>query len=203
MRPARSLASPARGFTLLELMTVVAITGIFATLAVANLQTSVNRQRGLGAMQELGMQALKARQLARTTGQPVRFWVGVQGIRWERLPCTDNWGTTCPQSACKTSACGSGGCICQDVGPWVAVPPSITLAPSLSGLCWVGGSAQPTLRQGGQDCDVTGALTPPTRTELTMKQNGLLATVLTVDPLTGMSQVVDCQAVSHDTSACP
>jgi prepilin-type N-terminal cleavage/methylation domain-containing protein len=201
------------GLTLLEVMVVVAIVGIFAALSVVGFQGMVERQRVSGAQRELLMVAQDARQKARSTRQPVRLnvWTVVDAngveltrLRWEALPCTDAWGSTCPIPACETNACGSGGCNCTDVGEPVIVPRGLNID-SVDGLCWLGtqefdvNSRAVVARSGGRECNAANPI--PAAGNLVMRRNQGTAQnpqwrtdlVMEVDGLTGSVRSVDCE----------
>ncbi|AEI62644.1 Tfp pilus assembly protein FimT/FimU [Corallococcus macrosporus] len=133
-----------KGLTLLEVMVVVALVGLFATVSVASFQGMTERQRVSGAQRELVMMLQEARQKARATHQPVRLGLrvaeehGVQvtRLRWEALACEDTWGTVCPTAACQDNACGVSGCVCPEVGPELVIPPRLDVS-LLVGLCWM------------------------------------------------------------------
>jgi prepilin-type N-terminal cleavage/methylation domain-containing protein len=197
--------------TLLEVMVVVAILSIFATLAVTGMQGMMERQRVSSAQRELLLVAQEARQKARSTLQPVRLavtttiegGVSVTRLRWEALACSNAWGSVCPMTACESNACGAGGCTCTETGTSVVVPRGLDVAP-LDGLCWLGtqepGGATPpaVVRTGGRSC-LPGS-PRPTDGQLVMKRNrGSIQspqwykdTVMVVDGLTGSVRSVDC-----------
>ncbi|MFP2958622.1 Tfp pilus assembly protein FimT/FimU [Myxococcus sp. 1LA] len=133
-----------RGMTLLEVMVVVALVGLFATVSVASFQGMTERQRVSGAQRELVLMMQEARQKARATHQPVRLGTRVAEengalvtrMRWEALACEDNWGTVCPTTACQDNACGVNGCVCPEAGPELVIPPKLDVS-LLVGLCWM------------------------------------------------------------------
>lgn len=208
------------GITLLEIMVVVAIVGVFASLSVVGFQQMMERQRVSGAQRELLMLAQDARQMARARLQPVRLnvWaedengVLVTRARWEALPCSNEWGTECPVAACVTSECGASGCTCPEMSEPIVIPRGLD-AEALDGVCWLGvqepGSGVPAtvMGVGGRTCDAANP--PPADGDLLLRRNmGTPAepswqrdTVLLVDGLTGAIRSVDCEK-SPGTPGC-
>ncbi|WP_426757102.1 pilus assembly FimT family protein [Myxococcus sp. Y35] len=198
------------GMTLLEVMVVVALVGIFATLSVASFQGMTERQRLSGAQRELVMMMQEARQKARATHQPVRLNVRVVNdgglqvtrMRWEALACEDNWGTRCPTEACQDNACDVGGCVCPEVGPELVIPPRLDVN-LLVGLCWMPatGDASPVVAPAapGERTCVPADTPPSTRRLVLLRDHGTPeapnwkpALVFEADRLTAAVRPVDC-----------
>ena len=74
-----------RGFTVLELLTVVGIVGIMAALGVTNYSKTVERNRKENYTKAIASLFRKAREKAVTDGVPV--WIGVY---WGSLPSNNN-----------------------------------------------------------------------------------------------------------------
>ena len=205
------------GITLLEVMVVLAIVGVFATLSVVGFQGMIERQRVGGAQRELLMVAQDAHHKARSTLQAVRLrmWtteedgVDVTRVRWEALPCSNSWGSECPVAACQTAACGTGGCTCTELGEPVVIPRGLDAA-SLDGLCWLGtqdpGTPAAVMRTGGRDCDPDGVV--PSGGELVLRRNMGTSeepnwqrnVIMFVDGLTGAIRSVDCERAENPAS---
>ncbi len=197
----------ALGMTLIEIMVVVAIMGILASLSTYSFQGAIANRKVIEAEQSIADASLRARQLSRATNQPVRLVVGtdtVAGVsvvraRWEQLPCQNIWATTCPSDACKTSLCGAGGCACDRVGDPVVLPSGFD-ASALNGVCWLAGSGQPVFSANKIDCDPSyGA---PAANALKLLSNGKLLAAVAVEPLTGISRLEDCQSSGADATIC-
>jgi len=194
--------------TLLELMVVLAIIGIMAALAAGNFQGMIADQRFSTAVHQLEFQATKARLKARATNFPVRFTVrtlpsGLRAVRWEQVPCEDDWGTVCPESSCATNRCGEGGCTCPAVGPDIEVPNRMNLD-SLHGLCWQGGTGVAVLPSG----DHCAGNTAPASDSFPLTIEDSAGTPQTkyfflVEPLSGMNRLIDCEGASRDPAICP
>ncbi|RKH59460.1 pilus assembly FimT family protein [Corallococcus aberystwythensis] len=206
-----------RGMTLLELMLVVAIFGLMASLAVVNIQGSVGGQRESAATRELWSAALRARQLSIATNQPVRIVVDKDVVhpngqvfsvaRWERLKCEEpgqtSWtNDTCPQVACINTTCRTSPDCCSETGQDIPIPASMVADP-IDGLCFLPGSGAPALRK---DC-LQGSLGDATARALAMPNDksirfnftsGRASTLLMVEPMTGLSSLVDCDSVAAD-----
>ncbi|NVJ05879.1 prepilin-type N-terminal cleavage/methylation domain-containing protein [Myxococcus sp. AM001] len=199
-----------RGMTLLEVMVVVALVGLFTSLAVSSFQGMTERQRLGAAQRELVLMMQEARQKARATHQPVRLGMRVteeQGVqvtrmRWEALACSDAWGTVCPMPACQDNACGVGGCECPEMGPDLVVPPKLDVD-LLAGLCWRGspGVGAPVVAPpapGGRVCEQDAPL-PTTERLVLLRNGGTLEApdwrpelVFQADGLTAAVRPVDC-----------
>ncbi len=193
--------------TLLELMTAVAILGILAAISAVGFQDMINNRRVIEAERALGESGMHARQIARTTNQPVRVVVGLDTVggvqvlraRWEQLPCTDIWATQCPSTACQTNVCGQGGCDCARVGDPIVLPAGF-VASSINGACWLPGSGRPVFSEGNIDCDPTYA--SPVANAFQLQNHGRLAAAIVVEPLTGATRLEDCQRADRDEAAC-
>ncbi|MFP2908796.1 Tfp pilus assembly protein FimT/FimU [Pyxidicoccus sp. 3LFB2] len=211
-----------RGITLLEVMLVVGLIGLFATVSVVGFQGMITNQRISTAQRELMLMMQEARQKARSTYQPVRLssrtithtdGTQVRFLRWEALPCSDTWGTTCPVAACHAAACGASGCNCPEQGPEMEVPATMDVA-SLVGMCWLGSAnaasqvVVPT-SAGANTCLAAG--TAPAAGRLVVKRNtGTYAAptwktdlVFQVDTLTGSVRSVDCDKAPTTTGCAP
>ncbi len=198
------------GMTLLEVMVVVALVGLFATLSVAGFQGMTERQRLGGAQRELVLMMQEARQKARATHQPVRLNVRVADengrrvtrMRWEALACSDAWGTVCPSAACLDNACDVSGCVCPEVGPELVIPPKLDVS-LLVGLCWMepAGNDAPVVAPaapGGRACEPMDE-PPPTERLVLLRNHGTLEVpnwkpelVFQVDRLTAAVRPVAC-----------
>jgi prepilin-type N-terminal cleavage/methylation domain-containing protein len=206
-----------RGLSLLELMAAVAILGIMTTLAVTGLQGMQRNQRVSNAQRSILLEVQEARQQARRSGQPVRltFTTTVQdgqtvpALRWEQLDCTSatDWGQVCPIAACKTSACGSGGCTCSLRGTPVPIPAQLD-ASSLAGLCWLPGRdmIQVVAPAGTTTCDAANPT--PTPGSLKLRKGDGTGTyqpdrVLSLNALTGALRMVDCDAQPTEPGCAP
>ncbi len=202
MRPAP------KGMTTLEICVVVAIIGLFATMAVSNMDGVSRKQRERAAIREISMQTLRARAIARTSQYAVRLAVrpnptGVgTAIRWEQLECataSGRWGTRCPAQQCEKNECGKNGCTCVAVGEFLPVPSTLDVT-SLNGLCWRGQGGQPRQVEGGRQCWVDAAV-PQTPYKILQKVTNKPDHALQVDGLTGKARMVDCN-VTPLPSAC-
>lgn len=209
-----------RGMTLLELMTAVAVVAVLITLAVAGMQGRIDGQREGTATRELWSSALRARQLAISTNQPVRFVVEANidqpdgrkhtVARWERLTCGDTgedlWTVDqCPSTACTNKTCRASPACCSETGPDIVIPASMN-ATSMHALCFLPGSGRPVFNK--MDC-LRGSLgTPaaiaaaaPTDSSIQFKFTSNRAkSVLMVEPLTGLSSVMDCDSLAATTT---
>ncbi len=211
-----------RGMTLLEMMTALAVVAVCITLAVAGMQGSIGGQKENTATRELWSGALRARQLAISTNQPVRFVVednvlqpdGQQHTvaRWERLQCgddpatADDWGTAqCPSSACVNKTCRTTPSCCTETGPDIIIPPTMDAA-NINNLCFLPGSGRPALNrmdclrgQLGQTSVVANAAPLDSSIQFRFTSNRAKS-VLMVEPLTGLSSVMDCDSLAATTS---
>ena len=88
-----------RGFTLIEIMTVIAIVGILAMIAVPNFQGWINHMRFTGFLREVYSEFQDARTRAKTTGIPHEVVVdpGANTVRLRRA--TDKVYVKLPVSA--------------------------------------------------------------------------------------------------------
>lgn len=189
-----------RGTTLVELMTVVAIIGVMASMSLYGLNQLTLRSRQVGAVREVLTLVLEARTEARARNQPVRFEVvettgaaPAHEVRWTRLPCTDAWGRNCPDAACASATCSSG-CPCERRSEPALVPGVVTIT-GLDGLCFIGGSAAPR----GARCDPSTTAVTSVRFDL---PDVTAPYLLVLEPLTGMARLIDCGRLPKDV-ACP
>jgi len=127
--------------TTLEITVTLAIAGMFASMAVMNMDIVKRRQSERNALREISSLTNQARTYARTSQYPVRLSVftnatGATLLRWEQLPCddADRWGDSCPSQLCQKNACGTGGCKCVAQGEAIAMPATLDVS-SLNGLC--------------------------------------------------------------------
>ncbi|MCP3103092.1 prepilin-type N-terminal cleavage/methylation domain-containing protein [Myxococcus sp. K15C18031901] len=200
-----------RGLTLLEVLTVLALVGLFAGMSVSGIRGMVARQRVSDTERQVLMMMQEARQKSRATGQAVRLTrsteleggVAVTRLRWEALACSDDWGTQCPMAACQTKECGEGGCVCPERGPGVVVPRQLDVS-SVVGLCWMGapepGSSAPGVVRAtsGRTCDVANPRPVDGQLVLLRDLSPRGAplwrpdVVLQVDTLSGATRSLDC-----------
>ncbi len=186
-----------RGMTLIELMVAVAVVGIIAALSVTGFQQLTTNSRESTAVREVYGQLMQARSIARSGAEPVRFElteVEVDGrtfnqVRWSRLPCSDTWGTNCPDSACDGSACGVSGCVCTQQGEPINVPTSVAII-GIDGLCFIGGTGVPRIRNSGDCVDLITNAPAANAVTLTPSHGGVQR--MEIEPLTGMVRMVDC-----------
>lgn len=210
----------ARGFTLMEMMVTLAIAGVLLSLALVNFQRGIDRQRESEATRELGSFALRARQRALATNQPVRVVVE-QNVarpdgsrrtvaRWERLQCDNAWDNdTCPRAACQNTTCRATPACCDELGPELVLPRSMD-ASSMHGLCYLPGTGR-AVKPGDLGC-MRGQLGD--KAALTTAAPGNLRVTFTsarprslmrVEPLTGLVNVLDCdsqEAKTHPVTEC-
>ena len=195
----------ARGMTLIEVMATIAVAAVMTLLSVAGFRGAIDRKKDGAAVEAVGRAALEARTRARQYRQPVRLSVVTTGatraLRWERLECADAWGSACPSAACAGSACGTGGCVCPEVGEAVPLPTDLVLAADLNGLCFRAGSGAPKVKAGGTFCDPAAAA--PAAGQLTFWTPTGLSQVLELEPLTGIGRLVDCKNGQKDLTVCP
>ncbi|GMU00314.1 hypothetical protein KH5H1_44340 [Corallococcus caeni] len=211
-----------RGMTLLEMMIALAVVAVLITLAVAGMQTRIGGQRESIATRELWSSALRARQLAISTSQPVRIVVepnvtqpdGRQYTvaRWERLKCGDDintpdaWGVDkCPSTTCVNKTCRNTPACCSETGPDIIIPSTMN-ASNINNLCFLPGSGRPALNK--MDC-MQGKLGQPALVAAAAPTDGAIQfrftsnrakSVLMVEPLTGLSSVMDCDSLAATTS---
>lgn len=212
----------ARGMTLLEIMVAVAIVGIFASLAVVNYSSRIAGQRENAATRELWSSALRARQRAISTNQPVRFVVetnvpqpngrAATVARWERLACDDDatggWSNdACPRSDCTGPAvtCRTNTACCSETGPDIVIPPTMD-ATAINGLCFLPGSARPVkdkscMRDKLDDLAAQALATPTDKSIRFTFTSSRAASMLMVEPLTGLSTVLDCDSIAATASS--
>ncbi|WP_375743209.1 prepilin-type N-terminal cleavage/methylation domain-containing protein [Corallococcus interemptor] len=214
---------PTRGMTLLEMMTALAVMAVCITLAVAGMQGSIGGQKESAATRELWSGALRARQLAISTNQPVRIVVENDVVqangqqftvaRWERLRCgdaaTDDWSTAqCPSNACLNRTCRTTPACCTETGPDIIIPPTMD-ASNINNLCFLPGSGRPVFNR--MDCmrgqlgqpELVAAAAPTDSSIQFRFTSDRAKSVLMVEPLTGLSSVMDCDsqaATTTDTS---
>lgn len=194
------------GMTTLEILVTVAIAGVFASMAVMNMDVVKRRQAERNALREISVLTNQARSIARTSQYPVRLAVtttaaGRTVMRWEQLPCdsADRWGNSCPSQDCYVSACGQGNCKCVDQGEAIAMPVTLDVS-SLHGLCWLGqGGAARYQARGSATCQSVGV--PPQKPLRIMQtESNKLDHVLQVDGLTGKPRMVDCTQQNPDAA---
>ncbi|RYZ32460.1 MAG: prepilin-type N-terminal cleavage/methylation domain-containing protein [Myxococcaceae bacterium] len=211
-----------RGMTLLEILTALAVVSVFIALAVGGLQGRIGGQRESMATRELWSGALRARQLAISTNQPVRIVVendvdlpdGTRRTvaRWEQLKCgsdlanPDEWSMDeCPSTACVDKTCRTTPDCCSTTGPDIVIPDSMT-ATDINNLCFLPGSGRPVLNK--MDCmqgqlgqaALVAAAAPKDHQIQFRFTSGRPKSVLMVEPLTGLSSVMDCDSVAATTS---
>ncbi|AKF79243.1 type 4 pilus biogenesis operon protein [Myxococcus fulvus 124B02] len=199
-----------RGMTLLELMIAIAIVGMMVSLAVVGISKPLDGQREATATRELWSSALRARQRAIATNQPVRIVVESNVLmpdgtrkrvaRWERLTCDNDFdNNTCPRDACTDTTCRASPECCSETGPDIVIPDSMTATP-VHGLCFLPGSARAVK---SLDCmrgqlDNVAALTAaaPGNIQLNFTaKSGRPRSLLMVEPLTGLASLLDCDSV--------
>ena len=211
-----------RGMTLLELMTAVAVVAVLITLAVTGMQGRIGGQRENAATRELWSSALRARQLAISTNQPVRFVVEPNILqpdgrsytvaRWERLRCGDDlsnpdqWSLdACPSTTCLNKSCRQSPDCCSETGTDIIIPASMN-ATSMHALCFLPGSGRPAFNRmdclrGSLGTPATIAAAAPTDSSIQLRFTSNRAkSVLMVEPLTGLSSVMDCDSLAATTS---
>ncbi|MCP3136548.1 pilus assembly FimT family protein [Pyxidicoccus xibeiensis] len=201
-----------RGMTLIEVMVTVAIAGILIAAALVGMQAPINRQRESAATRELWSSALRARQRAVASNQPVRFVVEVDGqhgngaprtvVRWEQLACDNAWSNdSCPRLACVNTTCRADPTCCDQVGEDVIIPETMSAA-EMQGLCYLPGSGRPVQPNNppllgcmqGQ-LDNTAALTAAAPGNLRFTFTSERArSLLIVEPVTGLSRILDCDS---------
>ncbi|HZH02307.1 MAG TPA: prepilin-type N-terminal cleavage/methylation domain-containing protein [Myxococcaceae bacterium] len=203
-----------RGMTLLELMTAVAIVSISVGLSVAGYQTANRKQRGANAAREMLAEIAKARKLAVTTAQPVRFVVRnvteggrqVRRGRWEQLRRDTGWERSAmPMAACQSRLCGVGGCLCDATGREVDVPAEVTVNwnndVATSGVCFLPGTGE--ARRGWRCLDTDPALATGSLS-LTFAHD--VPRHIMVDGTTGQVRLFDCGSANKagaPTTGCP
>lgn len=209
------------GFSLLEMMTVVAVVGILTTVAGFSIQRAVANQRANTGIREIYGVVLQARNKARAANTPVRFnfvdaGSGRVGMRWERLACGDRWGNNCPAPTCTgtTGNCTDmgGTCPCAEAGPVIALPTEVDTSADagfindLDGLCFTAGSGAPRRRPPLYPEFLTcTAGTPLNGSNSVFNIKGTTnpeATSLHLEPATGFPRLIDCSKVPTDP-LCP
>lgn len=203
-----------RGMSLVEVMLTLAVLGVMVSLAIMGIQQPLERQRERDATRELWSAALRGRQQAVATNQPVRIVVENNVLRpdgtrrtvarWERLKCDNVWdNNTCPQTACENTTCRANADCCDDVGPDIALPTGLQ-AGAVHGLCFMPGSGR-AVHPGNIGCmrgklDDLAALRTASVSSLPMNfTTGRARTLLLVEPLTGLTEVVDCDSKLAET----
>ncbi|TQF14254.1 prepilin-type N-terminal cleavage/methylation domain-containing protein [Myxococcus llanfairpwllgwyngyllgogerychwyrndrobwllllantysiliogogogochensis] len=206
-----------RGMTLLELMTALAVVALMLSMALVGIQRPIEGQREAAATRELWSSALRARQRALATNQPVRFVVepnvtlpdGSQRTvaRWERLKCENDWdNNTCPVAACVNTTCRANSDCCDEVGPDIVIPETMS-AQAIHGLCYlpgVGRAVKPVAPATLLGCmqgqlDNAAALTAAAPGNLRFTfTSGRARSLLMVEPLTGLANVLDCDSKLAD-----
>ncbi len=193
------------GMTMVEMMATVAVLTVMTSLSVSAFNGAIDRKHLDEAIARVGQVANEARMRARQYRQPVRLAVVTTGprrtVRWERLECSDSWGSACPSVACATSACGTGGCVCPEAGDLVEIPAGMLLPAPLNGLCFSAGSGAPKVQSSGKFCDSTAAA--PAANALSFVVANSVSHVLELDPLTGTGRLVDCRSGFKDAALCP
>jgi prepilin-type N-terminal cleavage/methylation domain-containing protein len=190
----------ARGMTLVELMTAVAVLAVLVALSVAGYQTLIDQRKSTSAVRELWASALRARQAAISHNEAVRFVVEdvnrdgrtLKIARWERLPCEDDWGSTCPSTSCQSDTCRSG-CPCSETGPEIVLPEDLTVGTGLHGLCFLPGS--------GLDCQPPDPM-PDVKIQLT-EHTAPEPWILELNSITGLAFLADCNAAHPRADLCP
>lgn len=206
------------GYTLLEMMTVVAIAGIMAAIAGINLQRALDNQRASAAARDVYNVVLQARNKARiaNTYTRVAFKPDAGGMRWEVLPCSNRWSGTCPSSTCDgvtSAACSDNGgsCTCTEVSPWVEIPRQLSTDPDggvqvsgLANLCFQGGTGAPRRASGTfSQCNTGAALTTVTGNFNFKESNpARQGYMLNIEPATGFPRFLDCGKAPKD-DLCP
>jgi|GEM_PF-351290 len=200
-----------RGMTLLELMIALAVVGLMLSMALMGIQTPIDGQRESAATRELWSSALRARQRAIATNQPVRIVVEPDIVmpdgsrrtvaRWERLTCGNDWdNNTCPQPACVNATCRANAACCSETGPDIVIPDTMN-ASSVHGLCYLPGLGR-AVKPGNLGCmqgqlDDTAALAAAAPGNLRLNfnaQSGRPRSLLMVEPLTGLASLLDCDS---------
>ncbi len=199
---------PSRGMTLLELMTAVAVLGVLIGLSVTGYQSLIQRRKGTSAIREIWSSALRARQASISHNEAVRFVVEdvvrdgktLKIARWERLPCEDNWGNSCPSAACQSDTCRNG-CPCGEIGPEIVIPDDVTIGPELNGLCFLPGSGRAFVGTGGLDCQPPD---PMTNVQIALTEAASSAPyILELNNVTGLAFLADCNAAHPRADLCP
>ncbi len=201
------MSKPGRGMTLVELMTAVAVFAVLVGLSVAGYQTLVDQRKSTAAVREIWSSALRARQAAISHNEAVRFVVEdvtrdgktSKIARWERLPCEDAWGSTCPSAACQSDSCRNG-CPCSETGPEIVIPADLTIGAELNGLCFLPGSGR-AFRGTGLDCQPPGPMT-----HVLVQFTEAAAPkpyVLELNNVTGLAFLADCNAAHPRADLCP
>ncbi|MFP2931218.1 Tfp pilus assembly protein FimT/FimU [Pyxidicoccus sp. 3LG] len=209
----------ARGITLLEVMVTVAIAGFLVSMGLMTFQEAIDRQRESEATRELWSFALRARQQALATNQPVRLVVedalrpdGTLRMvaRWERLRCDDSWDNdNCPALGCDTDSCRENPACCDEVGPELVLPRSMD-AMAVHGLCYLPGTGRAVQPgdlsclkgQAGSAAALAAAAPGNLRVDFTSQR---ASSLLMVEPLTGLVNVLDCdsrEAEAHPVAEC-
>ncbi|MCP3099038.1 prepilin-type N-terminal cleavage/methylation domain-containing protein [Myxococcus sp. K15C18031901] len=193
-----------RGMTLLELMVALAVLSLMVSLALVGIQKPIDRQKEAAATREIWSTALRARQLALSTNQPVRFVretnvVMPDGsrrtvVRWERLRCANDWdNSTCPTPACVNTTCRANSACCDEVGPDIVIPASMN-ATAIHGMCYLPGMGR-AVQPGNLSCLQGSPAAGNLRFDFT---SGRKRSLLMVEPLTGIPNLLDCDSKLAD-----
>jgi type II secretory pathway pseudopilin PulG len=200
--------------SLVEVMVTLAVLGVMVSLAVMGIQEPLARQRERDATRELWSAALRGRQQAVSTNQPVRIVVenNVRTpdgtlrtvARWERLQCENVWNNnTCPRPACENTTCRANAGCCDAVGPDIVLPTGLQ-AGAVHGLCFMPGSGR-AVHPGNIGClrgqlDSPAVIKAATVSSLPLNfTTGRARTLLLVEPLTGLTEVLDCDSKLAET----
>lgn len=93
-RPNESQACPAarvRGFSLLELLVVLALIGMLTAVVAPRLQKTYDAIAGSGEREEVRRQLARLPLLARSAGEPIQFAKGAAGALAARVRLPEGW----------------------------------------------------------------------------------------------------------------